>query len=79
MVVRAAGHIPVGFVFHYSSKAWSIMAGKGQQQEHEAAAQTERWMLVFSSLPHFYSVQDPSQEIVLPTFRVGFPILVNPF
>lgn len=58
-----------------------IMAGKAWQQKskgwgHTApAVRSQTDEPVFSSICPFYSVQD---ELVLPTFRVGLPISVNP-
>lgn len=44
---------------------------------HPQSGNKEIWMLVFSSLSPFHSVQHYSYRMVLPTLRLGLPCQLN--
>lgn len=52
----------------------------GARPAHTASSSSEQRQVtqVLGSLSPLYSVQDPSQGIMRPTFRVGLPISVSP-
>lgn len=82
LVARAVGLIPVGFILHCSSKVGAITAGKGQQQEHEAAGHTASTVRKPSEMDAGAQLASFFLFSLRPQPRdsaAHIPILINPF